>query len=297
MSLAAFKDDSLRFSSRIYFVGTSAATPCGTRGFSCFALGTTMDGSTAKEGGVGRKQLEGKVESFVLFDCGDGAVHGLVRNGIDVNKISAILVSHMHSDHVSGLTSIIETMGIFSRSSDLLIVGPSEIIEYFEIVEKITRVAKNRKFTISVREAENQFTLPYNKSDNIISIKTFQMDHTIPALGYRVSLKDETGLLKEFAYSGDTQPCENSANLANNVSLLIHEATFLHKDKQKAVETKHTTVKEAAQIARDARSKKLILTHINCRYEKIDDMLLEEARSSFQDVTVATDGLVTYLLP
>lgn len=248
---------------RVKFFGTSAAAPGINRGFACIGL---FD--------------QGK-NNLILFDCGDGSIRKLLENQVDVLSISNILISHYHSDHLSGITQVIETMGIKRRTSPLNVYGPSGLKEYLTLVQKITNVAANRKFEIKINEidAGQKFQV------RDYSAASFLMQHTVPCLGYRIEARGFS-----LAYTGDTEPCAGSLELSRNADLLIHEATFLEKDVDKARQSKHSTPKEAATTARDASARRLFLTHVNETYESENEML-EEARSVHANVFVAHDGL------
>jgi ribonuclease Z len=245
----------------VIFLGTSAAAPCVGRGFSC--IGVETNGET------------------ILLDCGDGALRNLLKFNIDVRNISNILITHNHSDHLSGLTQLIETMAIKRRTAPLNVYGTSGLKEYFGIVEKITNVAFDKMFSLNLHEltSNERLSLPnYN-------ITTFEMDHTLPCLGYRV----ETGG-NVLSFTGDTQPCDSLKRLGEGSSILIHEATYLQRDMQKARKVKHSTPREAAETASKAGAEKLIMTHVNEGAEKPEEMI-NEAGSIFAQVSVAHDGL------
>lgn len=247
---------------RVRFFGTSAAVPSPNRGFACIGV-------------------YGDTGELTLLDCGDGSIHRLVKSGVDVTKIDNILVTHYHSDHVTGLTSIIETMAIQKKASDLNVYGPSGLKEYFTTVEKITNVAFTKRFQIKLHELSpgGRLSLPD------FSVSTFAMDHTVPCIGYRLE-----GGQRTVAYTGDTQPCEGVLSLASNVDLLIHEATFLQSAIEKARPPKHSTPAEAANAARAAGARRLILTHVNDPYETPEEMTAE-ARALMNKTDVAHDGL------
>jgi ribonuclease Z len=245
---------------QLKFFGTSSADPSLKRGFACIGLIDEND--------------------ITILDCGDGSISKLIQNGIDVNSISNIFVTHYHSDHLSGLTQVIETMAIHRRTSRLQICGPAGLLEYFSQIEKTTKVAFNRKFEIEIREVEPH----HNVKREQYQVIPFAMQHTIPCLGYRIE-----GWNITLAYSGDTEPCEESLQLAKNVDLLIHEATYLENDKDRARHAKHSTPREAAETARDAHARKLVLTHVSDRFESEEEML-DETRDVHPNVSVAFDG-------
>ena len=245
----------------ILFIGTSAAVPSVLRGFSC--IGLMND------------------EESVLLDCGDGSIRNLLRYGVDTTRISNILISHYHSDHLSGLTQLIETMGIRKRKSDLNIFGPPGLKEYVATVRKITNVASKRTFEVKMTELEpnQKFSFGNNR------IETFPMDHTVPCIGYRIEFAG-----KIVSFTGDTQPTNSVIELARGADFLIHESTYLQRDLEKARLEKHSTASEAAEASAKAGAKKLVLTHVNDEREKPQEML-DESGKVFSNTIVASDGL------
>jgi ribonuclease Z len=246
----------------IFFYGTSAAIPSVNRGFACIGLSDENAG-------------------LVLLDCGDGALNKLLRFGANINAISDILITHLHSDHVTGITQIIETMGIRKRKFDLQVFGPPGLKEYFGTVQKITNVASKRNFKIELTEVEPKQQLKFSG----YSASTFKMEHTVPCIGYRVTCPDG----KILAYTGDTMLCEALKSLGEDADLFIHEATYLHKDLELAKPPKHSTALQAAIAAKAAKARKLILTHVSDENET-PELMLKEAKTEFQDVQVASDG-------
>ena len=93
---------------------------------------------------------------------------------------------------------------------------------------------------------------------------------------------------QKVTYSGDTRPCEKMIELAQGSDVLIHEATYEHEDQDKAIENCHSTSKEAAEIAKEANVKLLVLTHISTRYTT-DINIKEEAKEIFENTVVAND--------
>ncbi len=93
----------------------------------------------------------------------------------------------------------------------------------------------------------------------------------------------------KLVYSGDTRPCEELINLAKGADILIHESTFMDKDKDKAIESMHSTAREAAWVAKEAEVRSLILFHISPRYSEQEELLLKEAEDVFSNVYLAKD--------
>jgi ribonuclease Z len=93
---------------------------------------------------------------------------------------------------------------------------------------------------------------------------------------------------RKIAYTGDTRPSRSLVKLAEASDLVIHDATFDDELAEKAREDGHSTACQAAQTAKEAKAKRLVLFHISARY-KAPDMLLEQAKEIFPNVNVAED--------
>jgi len=91
-----------------------------------------------------------------------------------------------------------------------------------------------------------------------------------------------------FAYITDTKYCPNSVKLGKNTNVLFHEATFSNSLSEKAEETGHSTAKDAARVANEAKTKLLVITHFSARYTN-EYVLLREARDDFFPTWVATE--------
>ena len=264
----------------------------------------------------------------LLFDCGEGAQKQLMEAGISFMDISKIFITHWHADHFSGLIPLLQTMNLEKRKSELTIFAPeaSRFVQgilnlgYFGLRFPVKAV--DVPF-----EGKDVTKIYETKLYEVLSIPVL---HTIPSVAFAFKEKDvwridekkleELGLkkgkwLKELkekgeafyngrkvriedvarlqkglkvVYSGDTKPCENLVELAKDADLLIHDATFLEEDED--VQKYHSSVKDAARIAKKANVKKLVLTHISRRYQKEDiEKLLNEAKEVFDNVEVAYD--------
>jgi ribonuclease Z len=91
--------------------------------------------------------------------------------------------------------------------------------------------------------------------------------------------------------SGDTRPNPALVEAATGADLLVHEATFTHDEQERALETRHSTAREAAQVALAAQVKRLVLTHLSARFSTAWGELLDEAREVFPETVVAKDGM------
>ena len=94
-----------------------------------------------------------------------------------------------------------------------------------------------------------------------------------------------------YAYCSDTCFYPDIIDLIKKCDVLYHESTFLDLHKELAEKTKHSTAKQAAEIAKQAQVNKLILGHFSIRYKKINDFK-SEALQLFNNVELASDGKV-----
>jgi len=97
---------------------------------------------------------------------------------------------------------------------------------------------------------------------------------------------------RRVVITGDTRPCATTINAARGADLLVHEATFGNEEAERAVETGHSTAREAGLVARDAGVAALLLTHFSARYSRDASELGKEARECFEGmVHVGRDGM------
>ncbi|HEY6947858.1 MAG TPA: ribonuclease Z, partial [Gemmatimonadales bacterium] len=112
--------------------------------------------------------------------------------------------------------------------------------------------------------------------------------------GRRVGPADLVGQPRRgrtVVYTGDTRPSPSVVEAARGADLLIHDATFGEEERARAVETGHSTAAQAAEVAREAGARRLVLTHISPRYTRDAPELLAEAKAVFPESVVARDGL------
>jgi ribonuclease Z len=93
----------------------------------------------------------------------------------------------------------------------------------------------------------------------------------------------------KYAYASDTMYDERVINLVKEVDVLYHESTFLHEKLERAIETKHTTAKQAGMVATQANVKKLLIGHFSSRYDDLN-VLLDEAKTEFVNTEIAEEG-------
>ena len=266
-----------------------------------------------------RQQSEG-----ILIDCGEGTQRQFKLAGIPLTKITKILISHWHGDHVFGLPGVIQSLASSEYNKKLKIYGPKETKKRFNNLFKAFPF--DREMDLEINEIKQGVFL----DDKYLKIKAFDMDHRIPCLGFKLIEKDKRkinlqyikkmgipegpllGKLQEnksIIWKGekitpknttkiikgkkigiipDTKLCNNCYKLAEGVDLLVCESTYANKLIKKAKKHMHMTAKEAALIASESNVKQLILTHFSNRYKNTHE-LEEEARTFFDKTICAND--------
>lgn len=226
--------------------------------------------------GSGRQKASIYLDGL-LFDCGAGAAGRLEDLGL-VDKVEAVFVTHLHSDHVSGLYDLLVSMVVERRSRPLHIYAPKGLggllDSYAELGNKLSSPETGYTLRLHEDPAGPLFVGGFR-------VRPLLLDHVVPNYGYIVEW--EGGSL---AYSGDTR--EPSALLEQSVDYLIHEATFTERFREIAKRYGHTTALEAARAAQAVGAKKLFITHIENRADP-PEAKLREAQSVFGETVMPAD--------
>ena len=214
----------------------------------------------------------------VLIDCAGQALVRLRRTGLDPEKISDVVLTHFHPDHVYGLPVLILEMWLTGRRQPLRVHGPAHCIERMErLMEAFGLQDWPAIYPVSWRAVEARAGAPVVETADF-RITAWPVQHMVPTLGVRVQDK-ETG--RVMAYTSDTHPCPEVIDLARGADLLIHEATGAHEV--------HSTAAQAGAAAQQSGAKRLALIH----YEVGDadpSRLVSEAGATFGGpVTLAED--------
>jgi len=293
---------------KLVFLGTSAAQPTENRGLSCICL-----------------ERDGEI---LMFDAGEAAQIHYMKSGLGWNKKMKLFVTHLHGDHCVGILGILQTMSMQNRTETLEIFGPSGIEEFiaanikilnfglsFPVIITIVsegKILENKRYSISVCEANHSVTAFSYLFEEKDKAGRFNLEKAkelgIPEGGLWNKLQNGNKIIidgkiikpnqvlgvkrpgKKIGISGDTMPTKSLERFFENCDYLVFDSTFLDKEKQKAMETCHSTAKQAATLGKNAKVKNLILTHFSARY-KNEIGHMEEAMEIHNSVITAKDLL------
>lgn len=263
-------------------------------------------------------------DEMILFDCGEGTQRQFRIAGINPCKLTRVFITHWHGDHVLGLPGLLQTLALNKYSKTLHVYGPVGTKRFFSlllrtfvfrqkvrvIIKEIRKgVVKEKGFFVEAFKLNHGCPcLGYSfkeKDKRKVDIRALRRFGIKPGpivgtlqkgknvrLGRRtIKAKDVTYLKKgkRISIILDTALCKNCYKFAKDADMLICEATYLHNLEDKAAAYKHLTAKQAAQIAKKARVKNLILTHISQRYEYENKKILLEAKKIFKNSVLAHD--------
>jgi len=291
---------------KVTFLGTGGSVPTKKRNLPSLAVRT--------DGGL------------VMFDCGEGTQKQFLIAKLGFNREMRILISHMHADHILGIPGILHSMSFMGRSRDLEIHGPPGICEFVKCTTETVKfrpmfpirtvevhagtIARTDSYTIKAAWADHSVPcLAYSLTENDkpgrfhpakareLAVpkgplwKTLQMGKPVKVGRRRIDASrvvDPPRKGLKITYAVDTRPCERVIELASGSDLLIHDGMFSSDASERAREYGHSTVVEAAKIAKRSHSKNLALTHFSAIYADTSQ-LLAEAKAIFPRTIVAED--------
>jgi len=289
---------------KVVFLGTSDQIPSAKRNHSSILL--SYDGEN------------------ILVDCGEGTQRQFRKAKLNPCKVTRLLITHWHGDHIFGIPGLLSTLALSGYRKTLFIYGPKGTKSF---IRDLLRVfGFKRKYKIKVEDVEGKFFetkdfyleakkmshgIPCNAYSfvkkgliriNKMKLKKSKLPHG-PLLqklkkGKNISYKGKKYLAKNLTFSEedkkvsfilDTLNNKKIVSFVKNSNLLICEASFSSELKEKAKKHKHLTSKQAGDIAKKSKSKKLILTHLSQRYEKNMKKILNEAKKIFKNSSLVKD--------
>jgi ribonuclease Z len=299
----------------VRLLGTSASRPTVERNVASLAM--VREGET------------------LLFDCGEGTQRQMMRYGVSFG-LADIFFTHFHADHVIGVIGLMRTMSLQGRTEPLRLWGPrgaqrtlkraeefgmdrlSFALEITDLepgqrVERKDyaiipfavdhRGARAVGYALAEDDRKGRFNPELARELGVPEGPLWGEIHR----GRAVTLPDgrtiEPSVLvgqkrpgRKVVVTGDTRPCDATIDAARGADLLVHEATFGDEEADRAVETGHSTAREAATVARDAGVESLLLTHFSARYSRDASDLGTEAKQCFPKTIVGKDGMEVEVL-
>lgn len=261
----------------------------------------------------------------ILVDCGEGTQRQFRKARINPCKLTRLLITHWHGDHVLGIPGLLQTLALNGYNKTLEVYTPKGTGHFFYLIQKMF-----------VHRSDIKINLHEVNSGKIIETPDFyieaeKMIHNTPCLAYSFIEKDKikidkakmkklgiksSPMLKELkkgksikingkiinprnvtytekgkkiTFILDTMMNNNTVKISEDSDMLVCEATYSEKEKELAHEYRHLTARQAAEIAKKSNSKKLCMMHISQRYENNEKILLKEARKIFKDTIIAED--------
>lgn len=283
----------------LFFAGTAGSVPTARRGLPALLL---------RAGG-----------ERILFDCGEGTQQQLLRS-IGLPDLDAIFLTHYHLDHWLGLVGMLKTFDLRGRERPLPVLGPPGL---HALLRMLRPIVGRTGYALEPAEIERHEEVRFGS----FLVSSFPVNHRVEAYGYAFVEDDRPGRFdveaarrlgvsegpdfgrlqrgeavdgvrpeqvvgetrpgRRIVLSGDTAPCQAVEVFAHGAELLVHEATFVDAERDRARETAHSTARQAAELARDAGVRLLALTHLSTR--SFPREVRDEARAVFPDTIVPRD--------
>ena len=259
----------------------------------------------------------------MLFDCGEGTQRQMQRS-LGLVQVDEIYLTHFHADHMLGLPGLLKTYDLHDREAPLRVFGPPGLTELFTVLRPLIG---RLRYPLELGELKAGETVDhdeyvvegYEAAHNVRAFGWALIEDERPgrfdpaaakAAGGREGpdfarlqrgeevegssgtvapdqVMGETRPGRVIVVTGDTAPSPATVAAAADAELLIHDASFAEEDAQRAAETGHSTLGQAAAVAAEAHVKMLALVHISARYHV--GKVLEEAREGFPDCVAPRD--------
>jgi ribonuclease Z len=261
----------------------------------------------------------------LLFDCAEGTQRQLLRSEIGLVELREVFLTHYHADHYLGLPGMLKTFALRGRETPITIYGPRGLRRLFVALKVIFGrltypyyLEELSPGTVLDRDEYELVAFPVEHGLHAVGYALVERERPgrfdvetatrlgVPAgpergalqAGRTITLPDGRAVTPEMVLgpprpgrkvvlAGDTGPSATVLEAARSADVLVHEATFLHEEEERARETAHSTALDAAALAREADVRLLALTHLSPRY--LGGNVAREARAVFPDTVVPKD--------
>jgi ribonuclease Z len=259
----------------------------------------------------------------LLFDCGEGTQRQMQKS-IGLTQVDEIYLTHFHADHMMGLPGLLKTYELTDRETPLRVFGPPGLKELFTVLRpligRLRYPLELGEMKAGERVEHDDYVVEaYEAAHNVRAFGWALVEDDRPGrfdpevakeLGVRegpdfarlqrgeevegskgtVNPDQVMGKTREgriVVITGDTAPSPQTVAAAADADLLIHDASFAEEDAQRAAETGHSTLGQAAAVAAEAHVRLLALVHISARYHV--GKVLDEAREVFPKCVAPRD--------
>jgi ribonuclease Z len=256
----------------------------------------------------------------LLFDCGEGTQRQMQRS-LGLVQVDSIFFTHFHADHFLGLPGLLKTYDLTEREAPLTVYGPRGLVDLFK---SLSRVIGRVGYKLDLVELDAGDAIPLDgaevrafpvehgvRAHGYALVEEERPGRFDPEAAQRLGVEEgpdfarlqrgepvegsagpvapgdvmgESRPGRTIVITGDTAPCHATVEAAQGAELLVHDASFAEEEAQRAADTGHSTVGQAAAVAREADVELLALVHISSRYHV--GKVLEEAKEVF-DPSVA----------
>lgn len=268
-------------------------------------------------------------DRYFLIDCGEGTQIQLRKFKCKFQKIDHIFISHLHGDHYLGLVGFLSSLNLLGRTQQLHIYAPEKLKQILTVHEDINgrkfdfdivfqplnfdslnclyedKIVKVFSFPVDhsvptcgflfqekersrrlLKNKLKEYEIPISELKNIKAGNDFiQNDNVVKNSLLTVSAPPP----RSYAFCADTIYNNSIVKFISNVDLLYHESTFLTSMLSRAKSTKHSTARQAAMIAKEAKVERLLIGHFSARYKETDLFELE-AKEVFSNTKAVSDG-------
>jgi ribonuclease Z len=217
-------------------------------------------------------------DEVVLVDCSGSPYQKILKAGLDPMRVSSLIVTHRHVDHVYGIPSLAHNMGLAGRRAPLRVYALPEAMRTVRGFMELFPLEEQMPYRIELHEIPGKEGYEVLRGKGLKVLST-PAKHGAASIGLRVE-RDSPGERGAVVYSGDTSPSPALIAVSRGADILIHEATFLHSDAARAAADGHTTGYQAGEVARQAGVKRLILCHFGAGVStRLDELRLEAVRA------------------
>ena len=223
-------------------------------------------------------------ESSILIDCGGSPLHKLQVVGVDLDTLDSLVVTHHHPDHIYGVPALLLGLWLYGRREPFHIFGPQRTVTALaSIMDSLGWHDWPRGMPVDFHGVEMRVGHRVIESPEF-EITIAPVEHLVPAIAVKV-VSRESG--RAIVYSGDTEPCEALAGLAQGADILIHESTGDYAG--------HSTPAQAGAMAGRCGAGKLVLIHFTAPDSELEG-LRRAAEAEFDGPVELADDFAVYAL-